>query len=594
VVISSMAFVACIQPTRVSASFDLKVLYGGDLKSERTADFRTFLEKYFAKVDVADYLLLKEADTKGYDVIILDWPGLPPRTTDFKGFKGPEFGPNYDRPTILIGGGTLAVGRQFQLKLDDLCICLGDAAHGIQASHTIFHEPLEVQPTFEVRPTPSNYKGWPEEESLGETMNVWKVQTKGYSLANPTDLSVMPGMVADPYGFADSPDTELISSGLNMKSPKAVAIGRQGNFLLWGFYAQPADLTPEARKCFVNAVCYIKKFDGKKPLVRKDRGRLSRDWVTVLAHRYRYDADLKRFLASQPEELRSKSAEQHRIIMEGYRKLLSQGLREDLGNDPERYVAYYRENLEFLRQTEGQELSFTVDEDAKSLGLSNRKIELLDKCTKMLEQGDRPDLALRLLKRYTTESFTEAGQWRKWLGDARERLFFSDIGGYKFLVRPDHYLDSTAPKSADLTAEETEAARVVSAKLRVTPEKVRAGEEFSLVLRVKTAPTWHIYAMNSSKGPGIPTTINLGLPKGVESTGEWVLPKPIRDADGQLVYQGEFEFRRTFRVVAEVVPGVIKLTGELDLQACNPFSCQLPKKLVLEATTEVVKAEQKN
>jgi hypothetical protein len=29
-------------------------------------------------------------------------------------------------------------------------------------------------------------------------------------------------------------------------------------------------MTPEARKCFVNAVCYIKKFDGQKPIVRKE------------------------------------------------------------------------------------------------------------------------------------------------------------------------------------------------------------------------------------------------------------------------------------------------------------------------------------
>jgi hypothetical protein len=29
-------------------------------------------------------------------------------------------------------------------------------------------------------------------------------------------------------------------------------------------------MMPEDRKCFVNSVCYIKKLDGQRPLVRKE------------------------------------------------------------------------------------------------------------------------------------------------------------------------------------------------------------------------------------------------------------------------------------------------------------------------------------
>jgi len=41
-------------------------------------------------------------------------------------------------------------------------------------------------------------------------------------------------------------------------------------------------------------------------------------------------------------------------------------------------------------------------------------------------------------------------QWRKWLGDNRGRIFFTDVGGYKFRVVPAGYLldgnsASTAP-----------------------------------------------------------------------------------------------------------------------------------------------------
>ena len=120
-------------------AIDLKVLYAGDAKSERTADFRSFLEQHFATVGISDYLALKAADTKGYDVVILDWPDLPPRNE--KGFQRPALESDYDRPTVLIGGGTLGISRHLELKVNDLCVCLGDAAHGIRTGHEIFHKP---------------------------------------------------------------------------------------------------------------------------------------------------------------------------------------------------------------------------------------------------------------------------------------------------------------------------------------------------------------------------------------------------------------------------------------------------------------------
>lgn len=65
-----------------------------------------------------------------------------------------------------------------------------------------------------------------------------------------------------------------------------------------------------------------------------------------------------------------------------------------------------------------------------------RRVELLDRCVTKLEKHDQPELALRLLKRYTTAKFETPREWRKWLDDNRSRLFFSDVGGYKFFVAP--------------------------------------------------------------------------------------------------------------------------------------------------------------
>jgi hypothetical protein len=332
---------------------DLKVLYAGDAKSGRTDDFRSFLEQHFAKVDVSDYLALKAADTKGYDVVILDWPALPPR--DDTGFKHPALDRGYDRPTVLIGGGTLAVGRHLGLKIDDFCVCLGDAAHGIRAAHEIFRKPYPVEIRLEDRPTPSSYRGSPQGEAFGPTMKMWKVQERGWSPGRPNDMSMLPGLVSDPCGFEDSPDAEIISGGINTKSPEAVAIGRHGNFLLWGFYAAPNTLTAEARKCLVNAICYIRKFDGQTPIVRKKRGRLARQWELLCAFSYKELSDPQRFAESQPESVRNDTArlaELHRERMQRYRKNFAEDVARQLGSDPDRYIAYYRANLEYLHPPE--------------------------------------------------------------------------------------------------------------------------------------------------------------------------------------------------------------------------------------------------
>jgi hypothetical protein len=80
---------------------------------------------------------------------------------------------------------------------------------------------------------------------------------------------------------------------------------------------------------------------------------------------------------------------------------------------------------------------FKVDQDVKGLGVSNRNPSLLDMCVGMLERGRSPELAMRLLLRYTTERFTGPKEWRKWVDEGRARRFFSDVGGYKFLVAPE-------------------------------------------------------------------------------------------------------------------------------------------------------------
>jgi hypothetical protein len=374
-----------------------------------------------------------------------------------------------------------------------------------------------------------------------------------------------PGLVSDPYGFADSPDAEIISSGLNGKGPDSVALGRQGNYFLWGFGASPNDMTPEARKCFINSVCYIRRFDGQKPLVKKAMN--AREWALVdasWAELYYDDQDL-------------------------FAKLFSEDVRRRLGKDFAKYPAYYKENLEYLRPSgEG----FAVDDDVKGLGLSNRKVELLDACVSMLEQGDRPDLARRILARYTTEMFADAAGWRAWLESNRRRLFFTDSGGFKFLVAPESLIgpagSGRSAQRVDDLGRKPDRRRPVIAQARLTPASIQRGEHAVLTIHVETAPTWHIYAVDGSNGSGIATTLRLKLPQGVEAEGAWSCPKPVKAPDGQMVYEGKIEFRRKLQVGPDAKPGVLEAICELGYEACDPSSCRPPTREDVIAKGEVV------
>ncbi|MEZ5987759.1 MAG: hypothetical protein R3F30_01260 [Planctomycetota bacterium] len=264
--------------------------------------------------------------------------------------------------------------------------------------------------------TPSNYRSWPGGEDLPDELDVLPIhgelQHRDY------------GLVADGFGFEDSPDCERISGGINSKGPDSVALGRQANWFLWGFCAPPDEMTGEARKLFVNVCCYMARFDGQRPLVTKvSRGR---DWAWLYAGYLGREARLTEFV----------------------HKKFPAALLEGVGDDPAKLKRRLAEVRPWLR-LEGDGGMFSVDEDARALGPANDDVALLDRCVALLEAvarardgaGAAPsaeDLARarRVLARYTAQELDSAAEWRRWLEDNRERMFFSDVGGYRWFVAP--------------------------------------------------------------------------------------------------------------------------------------------------------------
>jgi hypothetical protein len=126
--IALAAVLALASASRADEPFPLRVLYAGNPGSDRDKDFKTFLEKHFAKVGTTDYRRFKDGDAKGYDAVILDWTSIYPRDEAGKILKKidrlntpdprPAISEGYDRPTILIGAAGGFVAQSLRLKID--------------------------------------------------------------------------------------------------------------------------------------------------------------------------------------------------------------------------------------------------------------------------------------------------------------------------------------------------------------------------------------------------------------------------------------------------------------------------------------------
>lgn len=287
---------------------------------------------------------------------------------------------------------------------------MSDAAHVGPQQHIVFNKPFKVKPKIEEWKAPDSYKRrrLPNEPEIPKKIKVWRVQNSGKKHGS---------VVARKYGFTDSPDAEIIAAGYNRgKEYGAVGIGRHGNFLQWGYSQPPSKMTDAGKNLFLNCICYIKKFDGKLPLVK-----------TKKSHR---DNALR--LASLINRIKDKKF---------FSRTFSPKLQKKYKNDPDGLVRYYMDSYEFIYKDK----TFLVDTELKDLEIdSNRKIESLQKLITLLGEKDKAEAAQKLLNRYTQQSFTDQNQWQKWFDSNKGRIYFSDVGGYKFFVIPKGYMDKQA------------------------------------------------------------------------------------------------------------------------------------------------------
>lgn len=604
--IAALAFwlAACgVAPGGADEPAKLRILYAGNPGSDRERDYVGFLKGTFAKVDPVDYRAFREEMAEGYDVVIFDWTSIYPRDKDGRMLDlaesggrmnypkpTPRLSESYARPTILIGGPGERVIRPLRLKIDWGCLCLNHHAHGMKADHPIFKAPFPVDLKLEEVPTPPDYRDAADGKPVGPTILAWRVQT-------PKVYDNDPGLVARGDEFEEAPDAEAISSGANGKNPEMVALGRQGNYFLWGFASPPSEMTPAARHCFLNAVCYIRQFDGQRPVVRKpEQGFTTRKRIRHLARlapTFLDPGEYRRAFPSQstydPKRQEAIRAMELRVL----RKYFPAEVNDRGASDPGAYLAWVEANERWLvpgaYDADDGVRAIAVDEDLKALGMDNRDAGTLDACVALMAGGDAR--AARVLKRYTGQDFADAPAWKAWLDGARGRLVFTEVGGYRFVVA-DRPFEADSPgggSRAPLRPAGPPKPTFEPVKFSgtVEPKQAAAGGSATVTFRLEIAPRWHVAAKAGAAGPEIPLHLRLTLPEGVEADGDWLLPEPAIDAQGHARYEGTVELRRKVKVTAAAKPGPARLTPSAYYQACDPASCRPAKLQSIDIPFEV-------
>ncbi|MBZ0153978.1 MAG: hypothetical protein K8J09_20835, partial [Planctomycetes bacterium] len=136
----------------------------------------------------------------------------------------------------------------------------------LRPDHPIFRQPFVVTPSFELIPSPDNFKRW--QPGFPDTVETFAIFT-------PRGDKEEPGLVTSDAGFESLPDAELVLGGINMKGPRYAAVARHGSFVMWGFHCLPEQLTDTGRRLFLNSLAYAVAHQGA--LVETLRQRPTRD-----------------------------------------------------------------------------------------------------------------------------------------------------------------------------------------------------------------------------------------------------------------------------------------------------------------------------
>lgn len=552
------------QASPVEAKQPVSVLYvfgddGDDLDPERGADFRRFLEEHFVSARTAKDRDFTPALAQDVDVILVD------------GDISKRLPADFHRPMVLLGTtfGPIGIPENRGHKLQNLCMLLTEKLHSLRLDHPIFRGPLPVTPTLadEFDPvTRRHVHAWKTHEPF--------IYFRYGSLAK--------GLTVSGTRLLGAEDSEVIALGMTsqQRGNHAAALAREANLFHWGPAASPRHMTEHARRVFVNTIVYMKQFDGARPTVW--RSVRPRSGMAVAFNILTYESNqLENPLTGgnagdiDLQEVgigaSTNSVQQITELQQLIDATFPPDVVKRLGYDVEKYRALYEPNIAYVFVPHGTTW-YTIDEEAKSIGLPNNDLRFLEKCIELLKQPAEAPKGRRLLERYTGLSFPGAKAWEQWLESNREKLYFSDYYDYRFYTGPVGPAPSDKEVQGalwEMKLDELPNAVVSVGAVAVgddvsTPGQTwgrddklvdlahengayvtKKGALVTLTVRMKIADVFYTYA-------GIPearahelTKISVDLPAGARWNGEWQLPRTyVGPEPGVSVFRGDAVFTR--------------------------------------------------
>ena len=149
----------------------LKVLYIGDIGSEREQAFSALLKKNVAVVDVTNRQGFDPETAASYDVVLLDWPQDYLQIGTGPGWGARLVSPlgardKWSKPTVLLGSAGLNLAIPWRLKGGSGCTCMDPLAYGLR-DHEIFEKPFKIDQTKMISiPTPEAFQSEIKENTI--------------------------------------------------------------------------------------------------------------------------------------------------------------------------------------------------------------------------------------------------------------------------------------------------------------------------------------------------------------------------------------------------------------------------------------------
>jgi len=383
-----------------------RILYIGD----RDDEFVPFLEDHFAKVDAVSRGNFKPAQAGGFDVVLLDWP----QSHESRGawLDGSPLGPRekWSKPTVLLGSAGLNLAVVWKLKGGSGCTCLAPVAYGLK-DHPIFKSPIPVDITATTNiPTPEQFQN----ELKGQATIAVLPLVDGIRQYETVIRDYSPGWSTHYFEFADMPEVELFSGGINEQTPRSAAFWRQGNLLHFGFDQSPDQLNETGRAMLVNAIVYISHFTQDRP-IDITPSVFGEEKIGTSRRR------IKGYLTDHPDWVTN--------------ELSAATLASFNWQDLAEVKAWAATNVMWLHPGAGNLLE--IDAEAKSLGVPFDSPDFLPETIAALHKEKTKMVAATLLARYVNDPpANDAAAWDQWWKENAPYVFYSELGCYRWYIDP--------------------------------------------------------------------------------------------------------------------------------------------------------------